>query len=91
VLPGAPATIDNDVDPVPGSIGCSIVERAMETWTEVGDGRTFPIEDRQVDEHCAETHRRSEGGRADTARFCSPSCATGHATIQDGVALPARM
>ena len=45
---GAPATVDNELDPVPCGIRCSAAEGIEQIWIEVGHGRDFVIEYRQA-------------------------------------------
>ena len=48
VFRGAPATPDDDLDPVPGGIPCRLAQSAQEVWIEIGHGRPAAIEDRQA-------------------------------------------
>ena len=44
ILRRAPATVDNDLDPVLCGIRCSLAESTEEIWIEVGHGRNVIIE-----------------------------------------------
>ena len=46
---GAPATVDNDSDPIPCGIRGRVAERLEQIWIEVGHGRNVIIECRQAD------------------------------------------
>ena len=48
ILRGAPATVDDDLDPVPCGVRCRVAEGTEQTWIEVGHGRTVVVEDRHA-------------------------------------------
>jgi hypothetical protein len=48
VLPGPPATIDEELDSVVRGIRCSFAQGAEEGWIEVGYTRNLVIEDRRA-------------------------------------------
>jgi hypothetical protein len=48
VLPGTPAAVDEELDPVARSIRCGLTERTEQSWIEVGHGRVRVIEDRHA-------------------------------------------
>src|SRR4051794_17388832 len=48
VLPGTPAAIDGEVDPVACGISCRPAQGAEEGWIEVGDARNLVVEDRRA-------------------------------------------
>ena len=45
---GAPATVDNDRDPIPCGIRGRVAERIEQIWIEIGHGRNVIIECRQA-------------------------------------------
>ena len=48
VLPGTPATVDVEVDPVACGIGCRLAQGPEQIGVEVGDTRNLVVEDRRV-------------------------------------------
>ena len=45
ILRGAPATIDKNLDPIPGGIRCSLAQGTEESWIKVGYTRNLVIKD----------------------------------------------
>ncbi len=64
VLRGAPATVDEELDPVVRGIGCSVAQGTEESWIEVGYTRNLFVEDRRaVGDGTVSLARRTTPGR----------------------------
>jgi hypothetical protein len=48
IVPGTPATVDDELDPVVRGIGCCPAQGTEESWIEVGYTRNLVIEDRRA-------------------------------------------
>ena len=48
IVPGTPATVDDELHPVVRGIGCCPAQGSEESWIEVGYTRNLVIEDRRA-------------------------------------------